>query len=137
MAEQDSLQAFLSDPLRQIVVRLGTNAISGFADEPDLTNFVECDFPGYAPLTLVADDFGMNPLNEPDCAEAVASAHFESGDVVTAAQRVTCYIVQQIYNAGAPTILRSFWAEPTYVIDEPHQELNFDVRLLSVNLPAA
>lgn len=135
MTEEETLQAFLDDPLRQIVVRLGTNAISGFAEEPDITTFQECTFPGYAPLPLAAADFSMDPTNEPDCAQAIAEAHFESGDAVTAAEVVTCYIVQQTYNGGAPVILRSFWAEPTYEIDSPHQELDFDVRLYSVNMP--
>lgn len=134
--EQQNLSVFLADPLRQIVVRLGKNTISDMADPPGIDGFQECTFPGYAAVVVDPDAWSMDGENVAELAQAVAKVHFESSNLVTVPELVTCFAVEHVYNDGTPIFLRSWWAQPTYLIDGP-QELDFDVRFISADLPSA
>jgi hypothetical protein len=132
-SEKDALNAFIADASRSILVRLGKNAITFPRLEIDLTNFEECTFPGYAAVAIPVDAWVMTDDSEDDLAQIVAKVHFESTLPVTDPERVTCAVVQQVY-AGGPTALRVCYFDPTYIIDGV-QMLDFDVRILSADLP--
>lgn len=131
-SEQENLTAWLTDPLRTILVRLGQNTITAPVPDLDLDNFVESTFPGYAPVAINPTSVVWDETNEQDAAQAIFKVVF-SGVGIIAAEYVTCYVIQQTYNGGPAILLRSVWSDPPYLMDSDG-DLLFDVRILSLNL---
>lgn len=100
------LMAFLTNPLRKIVARLAKNSIPDDLPALDISTIVECDFPGYAPITGL--EWAVDPDAQSDIAQARTQAlEFEAGAIVVPQIATLVYVTHQ-FNEGATELLRYF-----------------------------
>lgn len=130
--ELDALTAWLNDPTRQIVAHLAKNFIPQAVDTIQLTDLVECDFPGYAPVRI--DDWRGVDFENDNYAEAVSGElEWSAGDGIVTPQTIcVCYLTLQ--TTGAVTL---WWPIPlpqTRALVNPGDLFVFDFRVSSANL---
>lgn len=105
--ELSTLVAWLNDPTRTIVAHLAKNFIPQDVESIQLTDLVECDFPGYAPIRI--DDWAGVDFDEDTYAEAVSGElEWVASDAIVNPQAINvAYLTIQ---DGGP--LHLFWPIP-------------------------
>lgn len=85
--ESETLLAVLQDPANHIVARLAKNPIDPDADALQLTDFEECDFVGYAPIS----DFDWQSVAQDDdnYGEAESKVLEWTAGTLTSPQQIT------------------------------------------------
>lgn len=116
IGELASLMGWLRDPSRTIVAHLAKNAIADSIDSLALTDLVECDFPGYAPITLseftpefIGDD-AYGEANSQECAWTISNP--------TAMQGITCVYLTITDGLNTHALLRAYPLFPPTTLAE-------------------
>lgn len=101
----DTLLAFLTDPAITIVARLAQNTINPESESLQLSDFTQCDFPGYAPVTNF--DWDATTLDDAEQGEALSAViSFTAGAIVTP-QPITAFYVEITYPGQEPVLLQA------------------------------
>ncbi len=123
------LQSLLSDPGTTIVARLSKQPIAINGPPLTLADIVECDFPGYAPITVVGWGVEQNP--NPIYAEAVSpNLVFVAGALVTPQDCCSLYLTISL-GGGATQIWRTYPLVPRFTFDVPDRTMQKVVRVKS------
>lgn len=93
--ETAALVEHVSNPAVSIVMHLAKNAFAADLESVLLADFVECDFPGYAPIRLT--EFIAEDTDNAALGEVVSEyAEFVAGDLVDPQQISAVYVTQQV-----------------------------------------
>lgn len=105
----EELLALLNDPTKQIVAHLGQNSILDDLPTLLLADIVECNFPGYAPISDL--EWLADPESVEDCARAdTQTLEFVAGNIVTPQLATFVYLTQQ--EGSDPPKLMRYWPIP-------------------------
>lgn len=113
------LAAWINDPLRTIVAHLAKNDMGDAVNDLNLTNLVECTFPGYAPFEL--DNLVMDPDSTLDGAHATSDAAQWISGAVVSAETPTIVYYTEVYNGATPHLLSWFPLDDIVPIDRAGQ----------------
>lgn len=120
----EALADALSDPLFEIVAHLAKGPIGQQSSPLALVNLVECDFPGYAPITLVSN---LDTAWEEEGYGEMSSQRIEfiAGAVVVP-QRVTHIYYTYKYADNAPSLQSVVAFDNPLTVSTPGQVLAFE-----------
>lgn len=127
----DALLAYLNDPTVSIVARLAQNPIDMDAESLQLSDFTECTFPGYSPVT----NFDWEDVSDDPQIGEVLSANvvFFTGPLLNGQTAYAMYLTLQ-EGAGEPVLLDCIVFEEPILFQFPGQDFSKQVR---IQTPAA
>lgn len=118
-AAGDDLATVVADPAVRIVVHLAQNTIDPDADGHQLSDMVECTFPGYASIEL--EDFDIDICANALYADAESNEpSWESGAVVTPQAITAVYMTTKVGDA-APVLTGLSVLDTPFVIFQEGQ----------------
>ncbi|HLI95892.1 MAG TPA: hypothetical protein VKT72_07370 [Candidatus Baltobacteraceae bacterium] len=129
-AESLNLSNVLTNPTNIIVAHLAQNSSAMLDDAAQLSDLVECNFSGYAPV----------PITNPDCFEtgdplqgqAVSDPIVFSADAhLAGAQMATSVYLTWQVGDGAPSLFRVIRFTQPFIFDVPNRILQFQIRFQS------
>ncbi len=124
----EALIAELTDPGSLIVAHLAKAVSADPDDTVALTNFTECDFPGYAAVTIT-DYEDVDPGN-PDVAQIVsAQLHFEASDAITDPQQAVAVYYTQPDGSGHTRLVDVGFFESDFAFVNPGDALERQLRV--------
>lgn len=127
----DRLNTTLTDPLLQIVARLGKSPSLAMPDKIALADIVECDFPGYEPFVI--EPTMEMAIDDPAYGEVDPTrVRFVAGPIVTK-QQVTCLYVTKTYNGVGTSLIQTLAFPVPMVVNEEGQVIEFDVNIGAYN----
>jgi hypothetical protein len=131
--ETDVLMGLLENPLNVIVAHAARNPIAPDVDKIELADLTECNFPGYAPVTL--DAWTPDPPEFDEVGEAVSGdVSFTAGAIVTP-QNITAVYLTLAFDGGAPVLLKVFPLPSPFLMNLPEQKFARLIRYQSVADP--
>lgn len=132
-AQTDLLLPMLNGPDAPMVLHLAKSPIPEGVPSFDLSAIEECDFPGYAPITL--NDFGETENDYEDVGEALTEVlRFTASEAIGQSQAVHFSYITR-HPEGEPAQLLQVYALPVPTIFQvPGQELELKVRVMCEGL---
>ena len=126
----EALVDALGDPLFQIVAHLAKGPIGQQAAPVSLATLVEADFPGYAPITLVAD---LENATEQEGYGELSPQRLEwTAGLVVVPQRITHVYYTYKYGDNAHSLQSVVAFDNPLTIDTPGQIINLEATVVCV-----
>lgn len=132
--ESENLQALLLNPANVILAHLAKNPIAFDADQLQLTDFIECDFLGYAPI-LVNDWVSVESDEEAYGESESPTLNWTAGAGVAAQNITAVYLTLQVA-PDPPIMLAAFPLDVPLTIFVAGQQFEKIVRYRSYAVPA-
>lgn len=127
--ESRNLALLLSSPDTRIIARLAKNSLDVQDETAILTDLVECDFAGYAPVPLTTFDFFQ--VEDELCGEALsAPIEFVAGPLDTP-QLAGCLYVTIAKGNDDPRLWQLFIFDADFAFDAPGRTLRRQLRIYS------
>lgn len=128
-----NLLTYLQNPAVLIVAHLGKNPIAKDVAQILLTDLVECDFPGYAPVPI--KDWEIVEEEGDDYAEALSpEIYFQAATIVTAQQIFSTYLTIS-EGSNPPVLFQANLLDQPVTIDTEDQAYGINVRFSNAELP--
>lgn len=130
--QSDLLATVVNDPTVPMVLHASKNPIPDDAGSLDLATLVECDFPGYAPVTL--DTFAPTYNDDPTIGDCLTDViRFEASDALVTPQTIWFVYVTR-HPAGQPAqLMRVFGLDNPFEMNEPNKAFEIQVRASGID----
>lgn len=129
--QSELLANVVNDPTVPMVLHASKNPIPDESVALDLSTIVECDFPGYAPVTL--DSFAPTLNDEPTIGDCLTELiRFEASEALVTPQMIWFLYITRHPAGQAVQLMRVFGLDEPFEMNERNKALEIQVRASGV-----